>query len=115
MQAVQPDQLRNIVITGHAASGKTLLAESLALSMGVINRLGSIDDGNTLSDYSLDEIQRKHSLNTSLIHGFWNDCKLNIIDTPWLRCRTISASMSRSWVMYIPESHIRRYRWNNLE
>ncbi len=84
MQAVQPDQLRNIVITGHAASGKTLLAESLALSMGVINRLGSIDDGNTLSDYSLDEIQRKHSLNTSLIHGFWNDCKLNIIDTPGL-------------------------------
>ncbi|MEI6758330.1 MAG: elongation factor G [Chlorobium sp.] len=84
MQAVQPDQLRNIVITGHAGSGKTLLAESLALTMGVINRLGSIDEGNTLSDYSADEIQRKHSLNTSLIHGFWNDRKINIIDTPGL-------------------------------
>lgn len=84
MQAVQPDQLRNIVITGHAGSGKTMLSESLALSMGVINRLGSIDEGNTLSDYSLDEIQRKHSLNTSLIHGFWNDRKINIIDTPGL-------------------------------
>ncbi len=84
MQAVLPDQLRNIVITGHAGSGKTMLTESLALTMGVINRLGSIDEGNTLSDYSADEIQRKHSLNTSLIHGFWNDCKINIIDTPGL-------------------------------
>ncbi len=84
MQAVQPDQLRNIVITGHAGSGKTMLAESLALTMGVINRLGTIDEGNTLSDYSTDEIQRKHSLNTSLINGFWNDRKINIIDTPGL-------------------------------
>jgi elongation factor G len=84
MQAVQPEQLRNIVVTGHAGSGKTMLCESLALSMGVINRLGSIDDGNTLSDYSSDEIQRKHSLNTSIIHGFWNDHKINIIDTPGL-------------------------------
>ena len=57
MQAVQPDQLRNIVITGHAGSGKTMLTESLALTMGVINRLGSIDEGNTISDYSADEIQ----------------------------------------------------------
>ncbi len=84
MQAVLPDQLRNIVITGHAGSGKTMLTESLALTMGIISRLGSIDEGNTLSDYSTDEIQRKHSLNTSLIHGFWNDCKINIIDTPGL-------------------------------
>lgn len=84
MQAVQPDQVRNIVITGHAGSGKTILTESLALTMGIINRLGSIEEGNTLSDYSSDEIERKHSLNTSLIHGFWNNRKINIIDTPGL-------------------------------
>ncbi len=84
MQAVQPHKLRNIVITGHAGSGKTILAESLALTMGIINRLGSIEEGNTLSDYSADEIERKHSLNTSLVNGFWNDCKINIIDTPGL-------------------------------
>ncbi len=84
MQAVQPDKLRNIVITGHAGCGKTMLSESLAYTMGVINRLGSIDEGTTISDYSADEIQKKHSLNTSLIHGFWNDIKLNIIDTPGL-------------------------------
>ncbi|MFZ4801871.1 MAG: elongation factor G [Chlorobium sp.] len=84
MQAVQPDQLRNIVITGHAGSGKTILAESLALSMGVIKRLGTIEEGNTISDYSADEIVRKHSLNTSLINGLWNGLKINIIDTPGL-------------------------------
>jgi len=84
MQAVRPEQLRNIVITGHAGSGKTMLCESLALTMGVINRLGNSDDGNTISDYAADEIQRKHSLNTSLIHGFWNDCKINTLDTPGL-------------------------------
>ncbi|ABB24815.1 elongation factor G [Pelodictyon luteolum] len=84
MQAVQPDQIRNIVITGHAGSGKTILTESLALSMGLINRAGSIEEGNTLSDYSPDEISRRHSLNTSLINGMWQGCKLNIIDTPGL-------------------------------
>ncbi len=84
MQAVQPEQLRNIVITGHTGSGKTMLAESLALSMNVINRLGSIEEGSTLSDYAEDEIARKHSLNTSLINGEWNGRKINIIDTPGL-------------------------------
>lgn len=84
MQAVQPDHLRNIVVTGHTGSGKTMLCESLALSMGVINRLGSIDEGNTLSDYAADEIERKHSLNATLIHGLWKERKINIIDTPGL-------------------------------
>lgn len=84
MQTVQTEHLRNIVITGHTGSGKTMLCESLALSMGIINRMGSIESGNTVSDYSADEIQRKHSLNTSILHGFWNDRKINIIDTPGL-------------------------------
>ncbi|NTW51557.1 MAG: elongation factor G [Chlorobiaceae bacterium] len=84
MQVVPTDQLRNIVVTGHSGTGKTMLCESLALSMGAINRLGSIDEGSTLSDYAADETERKHSLNTSLIHGMWNEKKINIIDTPGL-------------------------------
>jgi elongation factor G len=84
MQAVPTDQLRNIVVTGHSGTGKTILCESFALCMGVINRLGSIEDGTTLSDYASDETERKHSLNTSLIHGAWNEKKINIIDTPGL-------------------------------
>jgi elongation factor G len=84
MQAVPTDQLRNIVVTGHSGTGKTMLCESLALCMGVINRLGSIEEGTTLSDYASDETERMHSLNTSLIHGMWNEKKINIIDTPGL-------------------------------
>lgn len=84
MHAVQSDQLRNIVITGHAGSGKTILTESLALSMKVTNRLGTIEDGTTISDYAEDEITRRHSLNSSLVHGTWNEHKINIIDTPGL-------------------------------
>ena len=84
MQAVPADQLRNIVVTGHSGTGKTMLCESFALSMGVINRLGSIEDGTTLSDYASDETERKHSLNTSLIHGAWNEKQIYIIDTPGL-------------------------------
>ena len=84
MQAVQSDQLRNIVITGHASSGKTILTESLALSMKVTNRLGTIEDGTTLSDYAEDEIEKQHSLNSTVVHGTWNGRKINIIDTPGL-------------------------------
>ncbi|RXK81543.1 elongation factor G, partial [Chlorobaculum sp. 24CR] len=84
MQAVPTDQLRNIVVTGHSGTGKTMLCESFALCMGIINRLGSIEDGTTLSDYASDEAERKHSLNTSLINGVWNEKKINIIDTPGL-------------------------------
>jgi elongation factor G len=61
-----------------------MLCESLALSMGVINRSGSIEEGTTLSDYSSDEIERRHSLNTTLIHGMWKEKKINVIDTPGL-------------------------------
>ncbi|HWR01982.1 MAG TPA: elongation factor G [Chlorobaculum sp.] len=84
MQVVPTDQLRNIVVTGHSGTGKTMLCESLALTMGAITRLGSIDEGTTLSDYAADETERKHSLNTSLIHGIWNEKKINVIDTPGL-------------------------------
>ena len=84
MQAVQSNQLRNIVITGHTGSGKTILTESFALSMKVTNRLGTIEDGTTISDYAEDEIARQHSLNSSLVNGVWNGRKINIIDTPGL-------------------------------
>ncbi len=84
MQAVPSDQLRNIVITGHTGSGKTILTESLALSMNITNRLGSIEEGTTISDYAEDEAAKEHSINSSLIHGLWNERKINIIDTPGL-------------------------------
>ncbi len=82
MTTFHPTNIRNIAITGHAGSGKTILAESLAYTMGAISRMGSVEEGTTLSDHAPDEISKKHSVNSSLIHGIWRDQKINIIDTP---------------------------------
>jgi len=74
--------IRNVGLAGHSGSGKTSLAEALLYQMGVTNRIGRVDQGNTISDYNADEIERQISINTSLLHGIWKDTKLNLLDTP---------------------------------
>jgi len=76
------DQIRNIGLVGHGSVGKTSLAEALIFSMGETNRMGTIDDGSTVSDYHSDEIERKISISTSFLHGEWKGSKINILDTP---------------------------------
>jgi elongation factor G len=77
-----PDKIRNVVIAGHAGSGKTLLSESILFTTGAINRFGRIEDGSTTSDYSRDEISRQISINSSMLYTNWDGIKLNIADTP---------------------------------
>ena len=74
--------IRNIALVGHSATGKTLLADAFLLNAGTINRLGSIQEGTTTSDYSQEEIDRQISLRASLMHVIQNGVKLNILDTP---------------------------------
>ena len=74
--------LRNVAIVGHAKSGKTMLAECLLASSAVINRLGSIESGTTVSDYLDAERQMQLSINASLLHTEWAGRKFNFIDTP---------------------------------
>jgi elongation factor G len=76
------DQLRNFATGAHGGAGKSTLMEAMLFNMGEISRIGSIEQGTTLSDYNEDEIERQISINTSLLHGEWNDHKLNCIDTP---------------------------------
>jgi elongation factor G len=76
------DKIRNMVLIGHGGCGKTTLAEALVFNMGEINRMGTIDDGTTQSDYHPDEIERKISISTSLLQGEWKEWKMNILDTP---------------------------------
>jgi len=78
----QTGQIRNIGFGGHGGSGKTMLLEALLFNLKEINRMGSIEQGSTVSDYNEDEKTRQISINTSLAHGFWKDHKINIIDTP---------------------------------
>ena len=82
MKVFTTDKIRNIVLLGHSGAGKTSLVESMAFLSGMTNRIGKVDDGNTISDFDAQEIKRKLSIQTSLIPILWEDCKLNILDTP---------------------------------
>jgi elongation factor G len=82
MKTYQPSELRNFAIVGHASSGKTMLAEAMLMCGGVINRMGRIADGSTVSDYHVSENNRKISVSASLLHTEWMGKKFNIIDTP---------------------------------
>lgn len=76
------DKIRNIAVIGHGGSGKTTLTESLMFASGASNRMGRVEDGSTISDYHLDEIERKISINTALTNTDWRGTKINILDTP---------------------------------
>ena len=82
MKEYKSADIRNIAIVGHGGSGKTMLSEAILVCSGVINRLGSIVNGNTVSDYHEDEQARQISIHASLLHTEWQGKKLNIIDTP---------------------------------
>ncbi|MDX2127785.1 MAG: elongation factor G [Chloroherpetonaceae bacterium] len=82
MALILSENLRNVVLAGHASTGKTMLTEAFALSSGLIQTLGSIEQGTTLSDHAPDEIIRKHSINSDLINFTWKNYKINLIDTP---------------------------------
>jgi len=78
----QTGQIRNVVFGGHGGTGKTTLLEALLYNLKETTRMGTVEQGSTVSDYNDDEIERQISLNTSLGHGIWRDTKLNIMDTP---------------------------------
>ena len=82
MKEYDSEHLRNIAFVGHGDSGKTSLVSASLFSAGAVNRLGRVDDGNTVTDYEEDEIERKVSINTALAHCEWNKKKINILDTP---------------------------------
>ena len=78
------NKVRNIAFAGHNGSGKTSLAEALLYKAGASDRLGKTADGTTVCDYDPEEIKRKISIGTSLASFKYNDCKINILDTPGL-------------------------------
>ncbi len=82
MKEFQTGQIRNVVFGGHGGTGKTTLVEALLFNLKEVSRMGTVEQGTTVSDYNEDEISRQISLNTALTHGIWKDTKLNILDTP---------------------------------
>ena len=82
MPATEPGKIRNIAVVGHRGVGKTSLVEALLFQAGKTNRLGSIEQGTTVSDWEDDEHRRQMSLSGTLTHLDWHDRKINLIDCP---------------------------------
>jgi len=76
------DKIRNVALVGHRGSGKTSLHEALLFEAGVINRMGSVVDGTTVSDGGDDEKARQMSISASLASFEWQERKINLLDTP---------------------------------
>jgi elongation factor G len=76
------DRIRNIGLFSHGGAGKTSLSEAMLFTTGAVNRLGRVEDGNTVSDWDPDEAKRGMSISTSVIPIEWRDHKLNVLDTP---------------------------------
>ncbi|MBR4574652.1 MAG: elongation factor G [Lachnospiraceae bacterium] len=82
MKVYPSNKIRNVVILGHGGCGKTTLTEAMAFLSGITTRMGKTDDGNTISDYDKEEQKRHFSIGTSVIPIEWDDCKVNVLDTP---------------------------------
>ncbi len=82
MKTYLTNQIKNVALLGNTGSGKTLLAESMMFEGKVIERKGTIEGKNTVSDYSEIEQQNQRSIFSTILYTEFLDRKLNIIDTP---------------------------------
>ncbi|HSW49147.1 MAG TPA: GTP-binding protein, partial [Bryobacteraceae bacterium] len=82
MKVYEGREIRNVGLTGHGNSGKTSLAAGMLYLAGATNRLTRVDEGNTVTDFDDDEIQRKITISTALAFLEWNKLKINLLDTP---------------------------------
>jgi len=85
MRVYESDSIRNICLLGHGAAGKTSLTSAMLFDTGAVNRLARVEDGNTVTDWEEEEIERKISISSALAHCEWNKRKINILDTPGYR------------------------------
>jgi len=77
-----PEKIRNVALVGHSGAGKTTLAEALLFRAGTIPRLGSVEDGTTVTDFDPEEHARGLSLALALAPFEWKGFKINLIDAP---------------------------------
>ena len=82
MNVYDADHVRNVALVGHQGSGKTTLAEAMLYASGALNRMGAVEERNTVSDYHPSEHERGMSVFTSLLHAEWKGHKINFLDAP---------------------------------
>jgi len=82
MNEMRPESLRNVALVSSAGAGKTSLIEAMLFTTGAIPNLGTVAQGNTVSDFEPEEIHRRTSVSTSLLRCSWQQTSLNLIDPP---------------------------------
>ena len=82
MREYKSEEIRNIAVVGHGASGKTTLVDALAFVSGSSKRHGNIKDGTTLTDTAPEEVSHGYSISLGCAHAEWKDAKVNLLDTP---------------------------------
>ncbi len=82
MKTYEGKDIRNAGVVGHGDSGKTTLTAGLLFTAGATSRLLRVDEGNTITDFDEEEVQRKVSISTAIAVAEWKKAKINILDTP---------------------------------
>src|SRR5437764_4486954 len=82
MKPYDAEHVFNVALVSHGGAGKTSLVEAMLYRSGAITRLGSIEEGNTTSDFDRDEVKRGMSVSLALAPAEWKGSKINLLDTP---------------------------------
>ena len=82
MKTYDAKDIRNVLLVGHGGSGKTTLLEAMLFASGAITRMGTVEDGNTVSDHDPDEQRRQISVSLAMSPIEWQDAKINVLDAP---------------------------------
>lgn len=82
MSRLETEKIRNVAVIAHSGAGKTSLTEAMLFVSGAIDRMGSIEGGNTTTDHEPEEIARNISVTSAMAHCDWKNTRLNLIDTP---------------------------------
>ena len=85
MKTYDAAEIRNLGVIGHGDAGKTSIVSALLFDSGAITRLGKVDEGNTITDFDEESIERKKSISSALCHLEWEKTKINVVDTPGYR------------------------------
>lgn len=82
MKNYEASNIRNVLLAGHGGSGKTTLLEAMLFTSGATTRMGSVEEGNTVSDHEAEEIKKGISVSLSMSPVEWKGTKINILDAP---------------------------------
>ena len=82
MKTYDAKDIRNVLLVGHGGSGKTTLLEAMLFASGAITRMGTVEDGNTVSDHDPDEQRRQISVSLAMSPIEWQGAKINVLDAP---------------------------------